>query len=178
MIIDIIFILLLIYATVKGYRNGFIIAVFSFLGIIIGLAAAMKLSAVVAGWLKNSTNISSAWLPFLSFLAVMIGVILLVRLGAVFIQKTLELVLLGWLNKLTGIVLYAALYITIFSVILFYAEKIQWIKPETLLASKTYTFIQPWGPKAINLFGAVIPFFKGMFEELSHFFENIHQQVK
>ena len=178
MIIDIIFILLLIFATVKGYRNGFIIAVFSFLGIIIGLAAAMKLSAVVAGWLKNSTNISAAWLPFLSFLAVMIGVILLVRLGAVFIQKTLELVLLGWLNKLTGIVLYAALYITIFSVVLFYAEKIQWIKPGTLLASKTYTFIQPWGPKAINLFGAVIPLFKGMFEELSHFFENIHQQVK
>jgi len=178
MIIDIIFILLLIFATVKGYRNGFIIAVFSFFGIIIGLAAAMKLSAVVAGWLKNSTNISAAWLPFLSFVAVMIGVILLVRLGAVFIQKTLELVLLGWLNKLTGIVLYAALYITIFSVILFYADKIQWIKPETLLASKTYRFIQPWGPKAINLFGAVIPLFKGMFEELSHFFENIHQQVK
>lgn len=178
MIIDIIFILLLIFATVKGYRNGFIIAVFSFFGIIIGLAAAMKLSAVVAGWLKNSTNISAAWLPFLSFLVVMIGVILLVRLGAVFIQKALELVLLGWLNKLTGIVLYAALYITIFSVILFYAEKIHWIKPETILASKTYAFIQPWGPKAINLFGAVIPLFKGMFEELSHFFENIHQQVK
>jgi membrane protein required for colicin V production len=128
--------------------------------------------------LKNSTNISAAWLPFLSFLLVMIGVIVLVRLGARLIQSAMEMVLLGWLNKLTGVVLYAALYITIFSVLLFYAEKIHWLKPETFTASHTYAFIQPWGPKAIDLFGAVIPFFKGMFEHLSQFFDKIHAQVK
>ena len=42
MVIDGIFILLMIFAIIKGYRNGFIIAVFSFLGIIIGLVAAKK----------------------------------------------------------------------------------------------------------------------------------------
>ena len=178
MIIDIIFLLLMVFALVKGYRNGFVVAVFSFLGIIIGLAAAMKLSTVVAGWLKDSTSISAAWLPFLSFLLVMIGVMFLVRLGAKLIQSAMELVMLGWLNKLSGIVLYAALFITLYSVLLFYAIKLQWLKPEALQASQVYTFIEPWGPKAIGLFGAVIPWFRGMFEELSHFFENIHQQVK
>jgi membrane protein required for colicin V production len=48
MIIDIIFLLLMIFAVMKGMRNGFVVAVFSFLGIIIGLAAAMKFSTVVA----------------------------------------------------------------------------------------------------------------------------------
>ena len=178
MIIDIIFLLLMILATIKGFRNGFIVAVFSFFGIIIGLAAAMKLSTVVAGWLQNSTNIAAAWLPFLSFALIMIGVILLVRLGALFIQKTMELVLLGWVNKLSGVLLYAALYITLFSVVLFYTEKIHWIKADTFNASRSYAFIQPWGPKAIDLFGAVIPIFKGMFEELSHFFETVHDKIK
>jgi membrane protein required for colicin V production len=178
MIIDIIFLLLMVFALVKGYRNGFVVAVFSFLGIIIGLAAAMKLSTVVAGWLKDSTSISATWLPFLSFLLVMIGVMLLVRLGAKLIQSAMELVMLGWLNKLSGIVLYAALFITLYSVLLFYAIKLQWLKPEVMQASQVYAFVQPWGPKAIDLFGAVIPWFKGMFEELSRFFENIHQQVK
>src|SRR6478609_11599101 len=178
MIIDIIFLLLMVFALVKGYRNGFVVAVFSFLGIIIGLAAAMKLSTVVAGWLKDSTSISAAWLPFLSFLLVMIGVMLLVRLGAKLIQSAMELVMLGWLNKLSGIVLYAALFITLYSVLLFYASKLQWLKPEVLQSSQVYAFVQPWGPKAIGLFGAVIPWFKGMFEELSRFFENIHQEVK
>jgi len=142
------------------------------------ITIAMKFSTVVAGWLKDSTSISAAWLPFLSFVLVMIGVILLIRIGAKLIQSAVELVLLGWLNKLTGIILYAALYITMYSVLLFYAEKLNIIKHDALLASRTYAFIQPWGPKAIELFSAVIPWFRGMFEELSHFFESIHHQVK
>lgn len=164
---------LLIFATLKGLRNGFVIAVFSFLGIIIGLAAAMKFSTVVAGWLKNSTNLTAAWLPFLSFAIVMIGVILLVRLGAMFIQKALHMVMLGWLNKLSGIVLYAALYITVFSVSLFYAEKIHLFKADIFGDSTSYAFIRPWGPKAIEMFAILIPFCRGMFEELSQFFERV-----
>ncbi|MEN9684852.1 MAG: hypothetical protein RLZZ28_638 [Bacteroidota bacterium] len=175
MVIDIIFLLLMSFALIKGYRNGFVVAIFSFLGIIIGLAAAMKLSAIVAGWLKESTHIAAGWLPFLSFLLVMVGVIVLVRLGALFLQSAMELVLLGWLNKLSGILLYAAVFTTMYSVTIFYIEKMHWLKPETMQASYCYAFIRPWGPKAINLFGAIIPWFKGMFEELSQFFENIRK---
>ena len=168
--------ILMILSVIKGYRNGFVVAVFPFLAIIIGLAAAMKLSTVVAGWLQNSTSISAEWLPFLSFALIMTGVVILVRLGARLIQSSRELVMLGWLNKLSGIVLYAALYITVFSVLLFYADKIHLIKAHHFSSSQSYVFIQPWGPKAIDLFGAVIPWFKGMFEELSLFFENVHRQ--
>ena len=178
MIIDVVLLFLMIFAIIKGLRNGFIIAVFSFLGSIIGLAAAVKFSTLVAGWLKDSTNITSAWLPFLSFALIMIGVILLVRFGALFIHKTMELVMLGWLNKLSGIILYAALYITVFSVLLFYAEKIHLVKADTFASSQSYVFLQPWGPEAIEMFGAVIPFFKGMFDELSHFFESVHPDKK
>ena len=178
MIIDIIFLLLMILSIIKGFRNGFIVAIFSFLGIFIGLAAALKLSTLVAGWLQDSTNIAAAWLPFLSFLLIMIGVILLVRLGALFLQSAMEMVLLGWINKISGVILYAVLYTTLLSVVLFYAEKIHWIKPDTFLTSHVYAFIQPWGPKAIEWFGAIIPWFKGMFEELSQFFEKLPQQVK
>lgn len=178
MLIDILFLLLMILSLIKGYRNGFVVAVFSLLGIFIGLAAAMKFSTLVAVWLQNSTHIATAWLPFLSFLLVMVAVVLLVRLGALFIQSAMEMVLLGWLNRISGILLYAALYTTLYSVLLFYAIKLQWLKPETLSASKTYAFIQPWGQKAIDGIGVVLPFFKGMFEELSHFFENIGTKIK
>jgi membrane protein required for colicin V production len=177
MVIDSIFLILLILAVFKGYRNGFIVAVFSFIGIIIGLAAAMKFSTVVAGWLKNSTGISAEWLPFLSFLLVMIGVAILVRIGARLIQSAMELVLLGWLNKVSGIVLYAALYTTLYSVFLFYAGKLGLLKPTALLSSHSYSFIQPWGPKAIECFAWLIPWFKGMFEELSRFFDNVGPQA-
>ncbi len=178
MLIDAIFIILMILAVVKGMRNGFVVAVFSFLAIIIGLAAALKLSAWVAGWLQNSTSINNTWLPFVSFALIMVVVVLLVRLGAVAIQSALRMVMLGWLNRLAGIVLYAALFMIIYSVLLFYAEKLHLLKAETISSSRVYTWVQPWGPRAIEWIAALIPWFKGMFEELSRFFERIPPSVK
>ena len=67
-------------AIIKGISRGFIMAVFSFIAIIIGVAAAMKLSYIVANWLQHSFNTGKQWLPFLSFLIVLIGVIILSKL--------------------------------------------------------------------------------------------------
>jgi membrane protein required for colicin V production len=173
MIIDIIFAVLLIIALFKGLRKGFIVAVFSILAFIIGLAAAMKLSAYVAQHLQESTNISAKWLPFASFLLVFLLVIILVRIVAALIERTVQFAMLGWLNRLSGVVLYMALYIFIFSILLFYAVQLKLIREETLLASATYSFIEPWGPFAINGLGKVIPWFRDMFGQLSDFFGSI-----
>jgi len=59
MLIDLIFALLLVMAIIKGYQKGFIVAFFSIIAFIIGLAAALKLSAVVAEYLIQSVNISA-----------------------------------------------------------------------------------------------------------------------
>lgn len=177
MLIDLIYAVILVIAIFKGLRRGFIVAIFSLLAFIIGLAAAMKLSTVVAQQLDDSTNISSRWLPFISFLIVFLVVVLLVRLVAKMIEKSVEFALLGWLNRLLGVVLYIALYTTIFSILLFYAVQLNIIKTETILASRTYGFIEPWGPYAINGLGAVIPWFRDMFEQLKDFFGGVSEKV-
>src|SRR4051812_25304065 len=118
MIIDIIYVILLTIALWKGFSRGFIIAIFSFLAIFIGLAAAIKFSAVVAVWLHSSTNIGTRWLPFISFLAVIIIVIILVRWIAGLLQASVEFAMLGWLNRLAGVILYVALYTMFYSIIL------------------------------------------------------------
>ena len=177
MILDIIVAILLIFAIIKGYRQGLIVALFSFIAFFIGLAAALKLSAVVADHLGKSVKISDKWLPILSFVIVFLVVVILVRIGAKFIQKTVEFAMLGWLNRLGGILLYASLYILIFSVLVFYADQLTIIKPETKAGSVTYEFIQPLGPKLMEWLGKIIPMFKGMFEELEAFFDTVSKQV-
>lgn len=173
MAIDIVFIILLILAAIKGYSRGLIVGIFSFLAIIIGLAAAMKLSVVVSGWLQSSTGITKQWLPFVSFAIVLIVVILIVRWGAGFIQKGVEFAMLGWINKLAGILLYAFIYATIFSIVLFYAVQMHLINTETIQASHTYAYIQPIGPKALSLLGSIIPFFQNLFADLEKFFGSL-----
>jgi len=173
MLIDIVAAALLVIACLRGYQRGLVVAFFSVIAFIIGLAAALKLSAVAAGYLEGSVNVSSRWLPFISFFIVFIIVVLLIRLGAKLVEKSLQLVLLGWLNRLGGIVFYAALYLIIFSIFLFYAEQLQLVKPSMIQSSLTYSFVQPWGPKVINGFGAVIPLFKDLFTDLEKFFASI-----
>lgn len=177
MLIDIIFAVLLVLAVWKGYEKGLIIGLFSLIAIIIGLAAAMKLSTVVAGWIGRAVNISQEWLPLVSFIVVFIVVLLLIRLGARAIERTFEVAMMGWLNKLGGILLYVAIYTIVFSVLLFYAEKMQLIKPETISRSVTYSYVQPWGPKTINALGTIIPWFRDMFGELEQFFDQLAKKI-
>jgi len=177
MILDIIVVVILILAIIKGYRQGLIVALFSLIAFIIGIAAALKLSVVAAGYIGKAVNVSDKWLPIISFAAVFLIVVLLVRLGAKFIQKTVELAMLGWVNRVGGILLYAGLYIIIFSVLLFYADQMNFIKPERKRESVTYSYIQPWGPKLIEGLGKIIPVFKGMFQDLEDFFDNVSKEV-
>jgi membrane protein required for colicin V production len=178
MLLDIIFAVLILLAAWKGYSQGLVIGLFSLVSIIIGLAAAIKLSAVVAGWIGKAVKISEEWLPVISFIVVFIIVVLLIRLGARAIQSTIEVAMLGWVNRLGGIILYVAIYTIVFSILLFYAEQMQIIKPATIESSVTYSYIQPIGPKVINALGSLIPWFKDMFEELKSFFGSVATKIK
>jgi len=177
MILDIIVAVILILAIIKGYRQGLIVALFSLIAFIIGLAAAMKLSVVAAGYIGKTVKISDKWLPIISFAVVFLIVVLLVRWGAKLIQKSVEFAMLGWVNRIGGILLYVGLYILIFSILIFYADQMSFIKPETKRESVTYSYIQPWGPKLMEGLGKIIPVFKGMFQDLENFFDNVSKQV-
>lgn len=177
MLLDIILVVILILAIIKGYQRGLIVGVFSLIAVIIGLAAAIKLSAVVAGYIGKAIKISDTWLPVISFAVVFIIVVLLIRLGANMLQKTVEIALLGWVNRLGSMLLYIAIYLIVYSVVLFYAEQVKLIQPDTIQKSVTYTFIQPWGPRVINGFASIIPVFKDMFAELQSFFGGVAQKM-
>lgn len=177
MILDLLFAVVVVLAVIKGFQRGLIIGVFSLVAVIIGLAAAIKLSIVVAGYVDKAVSVSDEWLPVISFAIVFIAVVLLIRLGANAIERTVEIVMLGWVNRFGGILLYAAIYIVVFSVLLFYAEQVGLIRSETIEKSVTYTFVQPWGPKVIDSIGKIIPVFKGMFSDLELFFENVSKKI-
>ena len=177
MIIDLILGIIILIAIFKGYQRGLIIGLFSLVSVIIGLAAAMKLSTVVAGYIGEAVNVSDEWLPVISFAIVFIVVVLLIRLGANAIERTVEVVMLGWLNKLGGIILYVAIYTVVFSVLLFYAEQVNLVRSETIEKSISYSYVQPWGPRVINSVGSVVPLFRDMFAELELFFENVSKEI-
>jgi membrane protein required for colicin V production len=177
MIIDLVLAVVLILAVFKGLRQGLIVALFSVIAFIIGLAAAIKLSALVAGYIGKAVKISDQWLPVISFAVVFLLVVILIRLGAKAIEKTVEMAMLGWANKVGGVLLFGVLYVLIFSILIFYADQMSFITEETKKQSISYYYIQPLGPEIIDGLGKIIPFFKNMFQELETFFDSVSKQV-
>lgn len=173
MIIDVTFIIVMIVAVFKGFSKGIVVGVFSFLAFIIGLAAALKLSTIVAHHFETTGGISAKWLTVISFILVFIVVAFLVNIGARLLKKTVSLAMLGWLDKLGGIFFYIIIYTIIFSVILFFAEKTFLIKRETIAGSSVHDYVAPWGPKVIDNLGKIIPVFKDLFSQLQTFFEKL-----
>src|SRR5262249_1187250 len=157
---------------------GFIIAIVSALAFVVGLAAALKLSATLAGYLKAHTTLSGRWLPVLAFVLVFIAVVLLVRWIGRLMEAAVGLTMVGWLNKLAGVLLYAAVYTIILSVVLFYIVQLRLVSGSTLASSITYPFIRPWGAVVIDGFGSLVPFFKGMFTQLEDFFDHLNRSLQ
>lgn len=177
MIIDIVFAVLMVLAIFKGMSRGIIVALFSFLAIIIGLAAALKLSASVASVIGNTARISFKWLPFISFILVMVAVAFIVRILAGLVKKSFQLLLLGWIDSIGGIIFYMLIYTLVYSVTLFFADKVHLINIAQTDASKVYSFIKPVGPKVIDSIGTIIPFFKDIFHDLEIFFESVGKAI-
>ncbi len=173
MLIDIICFFIIVMALFKGASQGLIVALFTFISYFIGLAAATKLSVVVAAYAKQNIHIDGYWLPIFSFIVVFIVVVMVIRTGARLIKTVVKTAFLGWADALGGFVLYAILYLMVFSVLLFFATQIHLISIETQHESKTYTYIQPLGPKVLGSIGTIIPLFKNMFADLQAFFQQV-----
>jgi membrane protein required for colicin V production len=177
MMIDIVFLVLMLIAAIKGLTRGLIIAIFSLLACFIGLAAAIKLSAITASHLKDTLHVSAKWLPILAFILVFICVVLLVRWCANLIQAAVDFAWMGWLNKLGGVILYAILFTAAYSIFLFYGSASGILSKHAIDSSTVYHYIEPWGPAAINGLAKVIPIFKDMFSSLKDFFAHIAKQI-
>ncbi|MEP7106566.1 MAG: CvpA family protein [Ferruginibacter sp.] len=176
--IDIIFAIVILIAIVKGYKKGLIIALFSIIALITGLAAALKLSAAVAVYLQHGLTVSSKWLPVISFALVFFLVVFLVHLGGKIIEKAFEMTFLGLANRLGGILLYIILYTIIFSVFLYYADKTNVFEAATIESSKTYPILRPLGPKLIDGLGKSVPLFKDVFIQLEGFFAGVSDKIQ
>lgn len=177
MAIDWIFYILLALFLYRGYRKGIILALFSVVALLAGIVAATKLSGTIVGLLIDNHPQWAQWMPLVVYVLVFIVVAWLVRLLAKGLQKTLEAVAMGWMNRLVGALIYGILICLIYSVFLWLLTKMNLLSPETISASKTYAVLEPLVTKVFEMIGALLPFMKEGFEELSHLFEQINQHL-
>ena len=164
----------LILALLQGYRNGLIKAIISFFSLMIGVVLAFQFAGFIAGQLKIYTKITSYWLPFISFIIVLIGVMLILRWMTGLLQQTADWLMLGWLNKLLGMVLYIFIYGTILSALIYFMALLGVIEKSTMDAALTYNYLAKWWPYFMAKLSEWLPFIK---QTLAQFSNQLQQKV-
>ncbi|HEX5553056.1 MAG TPA: CvpA family protein [Chitinophagaceae bacterium] len=173
MTIDILFAITMLLAIFKGWTKGLIVGIFSLLALILGAAAALKLSGSFALYMESESGHSSPLWPVVAFVLIFLVVALIVRLIARLIEKALQLVMMGWLNRIAGILLYGFTYAVLFSIALWFANQLYLIEPTMKASSRTYSWIAPLGPEVIAVSGQMIPWLRDIFHQLEQFFQSI-----
>jgi membrane protein required for colicin V production len=175
--IDILFYIIVCLAVIQGWRKGLILAFFSMICGLVGLAAAVKLSAVLATHMKSDLHMTSRWLPVIAFILIFVLVILIIRWAGKLLEKLVQTIMLGWLNKFGGILLFLILFLSVYSILLFYGTKTQVISKQAVDDSHFYSLIAPFGPGVIRFITGFVPVGHDMFKALEGFFDKIARDI-
>jgi membrane protein required for colicin V production len=171
MLIDLFFILFIIIGFRIGKKKGLILGLFSWVVFLLGLAMAVKISVIVADHLHNNVHSGSKWVPLLCFVLLLLLLVFVVEIGCDFLHKHLHFVVLSWLDRVLGVFFYIAVYSLIFSLLLFYCERMQLLNRSNIRASMSYKYIEPVGPYVMDTLGRLFPVFKDMLTELKYFYD-------
>ena len=149
-ILDIILLIPLLWFGYNGYKKGLIIEIASLAAFILGLYFAFYFSDFTAGYLKQFFNIEPKYMAAISFIATFIGVVIIVLALAKVLEKFINILMLGFLNKLGGAIfgmLKGALFLSVIILIINYFDTGRTIiKPQTTKQSIFYEPIQSLAP--------------------------------
>ena len=101
-ILDIIILICLIPSLVQGLRKGFISQANAIISIIAGVWASAKFADVLGVQLAEYITASEQVLKIISFAIILIVTFIILGLLAKMLEGLLNLVTLGWVNKLLG----------------------------------------------------------------------------
>ncbi len=103
-ILDIILLICFVPALIQGFRKGFISQVVAIISIIAGVWMSARFASLASEWLGQYVQGSEQVLKVVAFALILIIVIAALTLFGKLIEGTIKLVMLGWLNKLLGVV--------------------------------------------------------------------------
>jgi membrane protein required for colicin V production len=146
-------------------------AVVSFVSFFIALALALQFSGWVEGYLKQQTDSNNDWISFLAFLLVLIGAMIGIRILGKIIEKSVELVMLGLVNRLAGVVLFIFIYLSLFAVLMVYLKQFEIVGNDTAIHSKSYTYLINFGGWVIDFFAEWLPTIKNLFNDTKEFIQ-------
>ena len=156
-VLDIIFIIPIVWMAYLGFKKGLIIELSTLAALLIGVFVSLYFSDITAEFLKETLGMKTKYLPLISFIVTFVLVVIAVNLLGRLIEKLIDVVALGFLNKSLGGVFGVLKAIVLLSFIVFFIEKAD-IKKVILSDNLTessifYPYVKPLAPTLIDIYG-------------------------
>lgn len=103
-ILDIILLICFIPAIIQGIRKGFIAQLISIVSIVLGIWASAHFADIVSSWIGRYITASEQLMKVIAFAVILIVVFLILAAIGRMLEGMIKLVMLGWLNKLLGVI--------------------------------------------------------------------------
>jgi membrane protein required for colicin V production len=178
MIFDILFGLCLLIAFYRGWQKGLLWAVLQIAAVLIALPLSLKLTNSVSRFFVEQAGVESRFTFLLTFIVLFIGTMLLFRLVVKLFERTLDALMMGWINRLVGAVVYGLLLTFFFSTLVWIGQESGLVKEETSATSKTVSYIAPVAPAVIAWGSAHAPILGNLYEETRDFFQQINERIE
>ncbi|MCF8405514.1 MAG: CvpA family protein [Bacteroidales bacterium] len=126
--IDIIILVFFAWFAYHGFKKGFIIELASLVALILGIYAALYLSGYAADFLIDTIHLDGKYVPVFSLIITFIVIVFLVYMLGRILEKVINMIALGFLNKLAGGIfglLKGAVFLSIFILVMnFFSENL------------------------------------------------------
>jgi len=120
---DLVFIILLIWSAYRGFTKGFILQLSTLAALLLGIYGAIHFSDFTADMLVRHFNVSNDYLSIIAFALTFVAIVIAVHLLARLIEKLIQAIALGFINRLLGVLFGIAKTAFIISILLVLVNK-------------------------------------------------------
>lgn len=148
--IDLVFTVLLLWAAYRGYTKGFIVQLATLAALLLGILGAVMFSDFTSELIIKKFDVSGQYLPVISFAVTFIAIVIAVHLLAKMLNKLIDAIALGIVNRLLGVTFSVLKIAFIVSIILVLVNKVdnkyQFIPESTKEESLMYKPLSNFAP--------------------------------
>lgn len=152
-IFDLLILIPVLWGFWRGFSRGIIMELATLAAFLLGAWGGMHLSDAMANIIRNLTDSKSPYVPLLAFALVFVGVLMIVYGVAKLVERFVEAVALGLINKITGGIFGALKYLLVLSTVFFALDAVEKnitiIPPQTKNESLLYRPVAKIAPVLI-----------------------------
>ena len=178
MVIDIMYLLIGIWGFYQGFSRGIIKTVFTVFSIIFGLMVAFKLAPATTRFLETAFHSDNPVMFIAGFLLAFLLTMIIIRLVAQFLERTLQSANINFINQLAGGGLMLSLYTLVFSLIIWFGDKSHIITQENSKDSVTYPFLRAFPGKMQRVYEFLKPSFQEFWQESVKFIDRMEEESR